>query len=236
MRGVCPFHSSAQAHSDADLGVARDFPAAVTLGLAAGGLREQAAPEEDELPDRETAGFHRALVEACGQRLGVELRAEDLCHQGHPAGTSCVDIDDRTVGLTDFLLIRERALDVLDVDIPPMSGEKVVVAAADSAVLHGLREGWVELPVALLESRVRAQLSSSVPRSFRSELASARWLSVATRLATVRLLEIRRMDETLLRYGMREDAAMRAGFDVLAPGLDVMRVMSSERVRTADVR
>ena len=81
---------------------------------------------------------------------------------------------------------------------------------------------------------MRAQLSSSVPRNFRSEAASARWLSVATRLATVRLLEIRRMDQALLRYAMREDAAMRAGFEVLAPGLDIVRVMPSERLRTVD--
>jgi len=111
---------------------------------------------------------------------------------------------------------------------------KVVVASSDSAVLHGLREGWGDLPVSLMESRVRAQLSSSVPRNFRSEAASARWLSVATRLATVRLLEIRRMDQALLRYAMREDAAMRAGFEVLAPGLDIVRVMPSERLRTVD--
>ena len=108
-----------------------------------------------------------------------------------------------------------------------------VVAASDSAVLHGLREGWVELPAALLESRVRMQLSSEIPRTFRSEAATARWLNVATRLATVRLLEIRRMDETLLRYTMREDAAMRAGLDVLAPGLNVVRVLPSERPSTA---
>jgi carboxyl-terminal processing protease len=111
---------------------------------------------------------------------------------------------------------------------------KVVVAASDSAVLQGLREGWVDMPVSLMESRVRTQLSASVPRNFRSEAASARWLSVATRLATVRLLELRRMDETLLRYAMREDAAMRAGFDVLAPGVDVVRVMPSERLRATD--
>jgi hypothetical protein len=63
---------------------------------------------------------------------------------------------------------------------------KVVVAASDSAVLRGLNEGWVELPVSLMESHVRTQLSPSIPRNFRSEAASARWLSVATRLATVR--------------------------------------------------
>ena len=113
---------------------------------------------------------------------------------------------------------------------------KVVLAAADSAVLHGLREGWGEMPVALMESRVRTLLSTSIPRTMRSEAASARWLSVATRLATVRLLEIRRMDETLLRYAMREDAAMRAGFEVLAPGIDVVRAMPSERQRLADSR
>lgn len=108
-----------------------------------------------------------------------------------------------------------------------------VVAAADSAALQGWREGWVEAPVALLESRLRMRLASEVPGTMRTEAAIARWVSIATRLATVRLLEFRRMDETLLRYTMREDAAMRAGFDVLAPGLDVVRVMPSERPRTA---
>jgi carboxyl-terminal processing protease len=110
------------------------------------------------------------------------------------------------------------------------------IAAADSAALLGLREGWVEAPPAVLESQLRTELASGVPRALRTEAASARWLSVATRLATVRLLEIRRRDEALLRYTMREDAAMRAGFDVLAPGLDVAPVMPSARMKTAATR
>ncbi len=110
------------------------------------------------------------------------------------------------------------------------------VAAADSAALQGLREGMVEAPVAVLEALLRQRLSAEIPPVLRSEASSARWLSVTTRLATVRLLEIRRMDEALLRYAMREDAAMRAGLDILAPGLDVVRVIPSERLRTAATR
>ncbi|MBL0173507.1 MAG: hypothetical protein IPP90_23005 [Gemmatimonadaceae bacterium] len=103
-----------------------------------------------------------------------------------------------------------------------------LVAAADSVAMTGLREGWATTSVATLESRLRQQLSAQIPRRLSAEVGSARWVGVATRLATVRMFEVHGMDEALLRYAMREDVAMHAGLDVLAPGIDATRVIPTE--------
>jgi carboxyl-terminal processing protease len=47
----------------------------------------------------------------------------------------------------------------------------------------------------------------------------------ATRLALVRHLEIEGERETILRYALRDDAALRAGADVLLPGEDLAQVI-----------
>jgi carboxyl-terminal processing protease len=58
----------------------------------------------------------------------------------------------------------------------------------------------------------------------REAAARAEWVTVATRLATVRMLEVERASEALLRYGLREDAVLRAGLDAVAPGTSVAQV------------
>ena len=108
-----------------------------------------------------------------------------------------------------------------------------IIAAADSVAMSGLREGWAASSVATLEARLRLQLHDDIPRRLTSEIGLARWVDVATRLATVRVLEVRGLDEALLRYSMREDAAMRAGLEVLAPGLNAVRVLPSELLRAS---
>jgi hypothetical protein len=42
-------------------------------------------------------------------------------------------------------------------------------------------------------------------------------------MAMVRVLEVQRESEALLRYAVREDAALREGLDVVAPGLTLSR-------------
>lgn len=90
--------------------------------------------------------------------------------------------------------------------------------AADSVAMHALRDGWSINPLALLESRLRVALVPLAPSSLRDPVARAEWMTVGTRMATVRVLEVERENEALLRYAVRHDAAMRAGLDVVAPG------------------
>lgn len=90
--------------------------------------------------------------------------------------------------------------------------------AADSLAMYALREGWAVSPLALLESRLRVALGPFMPLTVRDPVARAEWMAVATRMATVRVLEVQREREALLRYTVREDAALRAGLDVVAPG------------------
>ncbi|WP_309671902.1 S41 family peptidase [Gemmatimonas sp.] len=100
-----------------------------------------------------------------------------------------------------------------------------VMRIADSLAMYALREGWSTTPMALLEARLRTTLAQLAPRSARDPLARAEWVTVSTRLALVRILEVERESEALLRYAVREDAALRAGIDVVAPGTEVARVL-----------
>jgi len=87
--------------------------------------------------------------------------------------------------------------------------------------MHALREGWAVRPTILLEARLRDSLAVLVPPAVRGEQARVEWRHVATRMATVRVLEVVHDMEALLRYGAREDAALRAGVDVVAPGTEL---------------
>ena len=96
-----------------------------------------------------------------------------------------------------------------------------VTEAADRVAMHALREGWAVRPTILLEARLRDSLAVLVPPAVRGEQARVEWMHVATRMATVRVLEVVHDMEALLRYGAREDAALRAGVDVVAPGTEL---------------
>lgn len=112
---------------------------------------------------------------------------------------------------------------------------------ADSAAMEALRDGWAVAPLALLEGRLYEALAPDVPDGWRTPSRRAEWLGVATRQATVRLLEMERAGELLLRYTVREDPALRAGLDLLdepvrvadgAAGRDTTRVRI-ENLRSA---
>ena len=98
---------------------------------------------------------------------------------------------------------------------------------ADSLSLNALREGWVTTPVSMLEARLRLRAGQLAVPSSLAALPRAEWVAAATRIATARVLEITRETEPLLRYSVRTDAALRAGLDVLAPGVDISHVLPS---------
>lgn len=98
----------------------------------------------------------------------------------------------------------------------------LVTHAADSAAMVALRAKWSAAPVPQLEARLRETLTGHAPRTVRDARARAEWVSLATRLALVRVLEVERQGESLLRYAIRHDAALRAGIDVVAPGTAVL--------------
>ncbi len=96
---------------------------------------------------------------------------------------------------------------------------------ADSLTAQALRENWTTSPLSTLEAQFRAAATSQPAPKALSRMPRADWVNMVTRLSTVRLLEVEQAIEPLLRYSSRTDAAMRAGLDVLAPGLDVAPVM-----------
>jgi carboxyl-terminal processing protease len=97
-----------------------------------------------------------------------------------------------------------------------------VAVAADSLAMYALQEGWGISPLLQLEARLRGHLAQMAPATARSPERRADWVSVATRLAMVRILEVERAGDALLRYAVREDAALRAGVDVVSPGTDIL--------------
>lgn len=101
---------------------------------------------------------------------------------------------------------------------------------ADSAAMLALREGWITTPVTEFETRLRTRvLQPSAASKRRRDSSYAPWVPVVTRLATARVLEIQRETEALLRYTLRDDAAMRAGLDLLEPPLATTRVQTGAR-------
>lgn len=99
-----------------------------------------------------------------------------------------------------------------------------VIEAVDSVTSEAIRDEWSVSPVPMLEERFRLRLASQSPRGGGDE-----WLAVATRLATVRFLELRGQSEALLRYAGRHDAAMRTGLELLAPARAAVSVLSTPR-------
>ena len=97
-------------------------------------------------------------------------------------------------------------------------------ALADSVARRALHEQWRTRPLPVFEAQVQSSLealAARVPAAARPLRQRHEWVSVTTRLAMVRVLEVVRDHEALLRVGARTDAALRAGVDVVAPGADV---------------
>lgn len=99
---------------------------------------------------------------------------------------------------------------------------RVVSERADSVAMYALREGWSATTLSLLEARLRALLAQMVPPAMQTPVEQAEWVSVATRMATVRMLEVELEREALLRYTARDDAALRAALDVVQPGAELL--------------
>jgi carboxyl-terminal processing protease len=93
---------------------------------------------------------------------------------------------------------------------------------ADSLAMHALRSGWSPSTSVLLPARLQAAIDAEspavAPRTMRQGDALAHWRAVVARLALVRVLEVERGYEPLLRVALTDDAALRAGLDVAAPG------------------
>jgi carboxyl-terminal processing protease len=104
---------------------------------------------------------------------------------------------------------------------------RVVSERADSVAMFALRAGWSTATLSLLEARLRAALAQMVPQSMQTPVDQAEWVTVATRLATVRMLEVELEREALLRYTVREDAALRAAIDVVEPGAELPQLVPS---------
>jgi hypothetical protein len=107
------------------------------------------------------------------------------------------------------------------------------VAIADSVAIHAHTTGWDVSDVSALEAKLRSRMAPEIPQDFASPLSRVQWIGVLTRLATARVLEMANLDESLLRYAMREDAALRAGLDVVAPGHSAVTVVPTELPLTA---
>lgn len=117
------------------------------------------------------------------------------------------------------------------------------VAIADTAAMQALREGWSISPVPVLEERMRLHVmgerANQRSRSALAQTSSAQWSTVATRLATVKMLETQSLNEELVRYAARDDAAIRAALDVLvhsAVPVTASRDMDSLSAIPASVR
>lgn len=93
-----------------------------------------------------------------------------------------------------------------------------ILRLADSAAAGALRESWSTETLALLESRLHSALDSLVGPMRGNPTGRATAIAVATRLATVRVLEVRGKQDIVVKYQAAADHALRAALDVLMPG------------------
>lgn len=115
--------------------------------------------------------------------------------------------------------------------IPPQWNAAMVAHVTrevDSMATEALLERWVTTPTTVLETRLRSRAAERAPSRGLSEVQRATWVGIATRLAMVRVLEARSERDALLRYQAREDAALRAGLDVVAPGVQAISVQPAD--------
>ncbi|MBC8089550.1 MAG: PDZ domain-containing protein [Phycisphaerae bacterium] len=89
---------------------------------------------------------------------------------------------------------------------------------ADSAAALALRESWSTETLSLLESRLHSAIDSLVGPMRGNPTGRATAIAVATRLATVRVLEVGGKQDVVVRYQAAADHALRAAIDVLVPG------------------
>ncbi|MEO7361123.1 MAG: S41 family peptidase [Gemmatimonadaceae bacterium] len=110
---------------------------------------------------------------------------------------------------------------------PPGVGELAsarLLRLADTVAARALREGWSTTTVPLLESRLRGAINNYLAPSPGNRGGRAVLMGEATRLATVRVLEVTGKHDAILRYHASTDHALRAALDVLTPGEQPMHV------------
>lgn len=98
--------------------------------------------------------------------------------------------------------------------------ERQVWMIADTLALLAMHHRWSAEPSWAFESRLRDTLGLLAPGDMRGAQARAEWVSVATRMTIARVFEAEQRREAWLRHQVREDAALRAGLDVVAPGAE----------------
>lgn len=119
----------------------------------------------------------------------------------------------------------------------PLVRTVALSAVADSLAVGALQDGGSSassdalpddmLSVAMLEALVRLRAVLVQMPVALADVPRAECVGIVTRLATVRVLELRGEPAAMLRYSARSDAAIRAGLDFLAPGVEVSQVIPS---------
>lgn len=143
-----------------------------------------------------------------------------------------------TGGLTPDVRVTDKGrLDpsVVPPSLSPVSA-RALSDAVDAAVMRAMVDDWGNVPVPLLERRLRALLAQSVAAIDPDSAKQISLLGDGTRVAMRRLLEMTRGDEALWQYAANDDAAMRTALDILAPHrLPTMArdTMSSDSLLTA---
>ncbi|MEO7998092.1 MAG: S41 family peptidase [Gemmatimonadaceae bacterium] len=89
---------------------------------------------------------------------------------------------------------------------------------ADTAAARALREGWSTATLPLLETRLHDAINTYLAPSPGNPSGRAVLVGEATRLATVRVLEVTGNSDAVIRYNASTDHALRAALDVLTPG------------------
>ena len=95
---------------------------------------------------------------------------------------------------------------------------------ADSAAARSLKEGWSNSATALLEARLHDVVDAYLAPSPGNPTGRAVLVGEATRLATVRVLEVTGNTDEVLRYSVNADHALRAAMEIIAPGAQALQV------------
>lgn len=89
---------------------------------------------------------------------------------------------------------------------------------ADTAAARALNEGWFTSAPSVLESRLHEVVDAYLAPTPGNPTGRAVLVGEATRLATVRVLEVTGNTDAVLRYGVSADHALRAALEIVAPG------------------
>lgn len=99
-----------------------------------------------------------------------------------------------------------------------------MLRVADTAAARALNEGWSTSAIPVLESRLHDVVDAYLAPSSGNPTSRAVLVGEATRLATVRVLEVTGNADAVLQYGISADHALRAALEVVAPGARDLQV------------